>query len=353
MDKIKNFYKNKRVLVTGHTGFKGSWLINVLLSVNAKVAGYSKIDEKKKIYEKFCEFRKVKNYYGDITDFKKLKNSIKNFKPQIIFHLAAQALVSKSFADPYETINTNLIGTLNILEIIKDYKKIRSTVIITSDKCYFNQEVNRGYKENDILGGKDPYSASKAAAENIFFAYNDSFFKSQKNIGVATTRAGNVIGGGDWSKDRIVPDIVKSFILDKKLIVRNKNSTRPWQHVLEPISGYLLLGLNLYNKPKKYSESWNFGPKINETLKVSQIVKIFIENLKSKKKIKIVFSRKKKFKESKLLRLDSKKAKKKLGWKNKWGMKDSIKETSLWYKNYLSKTNMKDYSKLQIRKYFK
>jgi CDP-glucose 4,6-dehydratase len=352
MDKIKNFYKNKRVFVTGHTGFKGSWLTNVLLSMNAKVAGYSKIDEKKKIYEKFCEYRKVKNNYGDITDFKKLKNSIKNFKPQIIFHLAAQALVSKSFTDPYETINANLVGTLNILEIIKDYKKIRSTVIITSDKCYFNQEINRGYKENDNLGGKDPYSASKAAAENIFFAYNDSFFKSQKNIGVATTRAGNVIGGGDWSKDRIVPDIVKSFILDKKLIIRNKNSTRPWQHVLEPISGYLLLGLKLYDKPKKYSESWNFGPKINETLKVSQIVKIFIENLKSKKKIKIVFSGKKKFKESKLLRLDSNKAKKKLGWKNKWGMKDSIKETSLWYKNYLSKKNMKDYSKLQIRKYF-
>ena len=260
MDKIKNFYKNKRVFVTGHTGFKGSWLINVLLSMNAKVAGYSKIDEKKKIYEKFCKYRKVKNNYGDITDFKKLKNSIKNFKPQIIFHLAAQALVSKSFTDPYETINTNLVGTLNILEIIKNYKKIRSTVIITSDKCYLNQEINRGYKEIDTLGGKDPYSASKAAAENIFFAYNNSFFKNEKNIGVATTRAGNVIGGGDWSKDRIVPDIVKSFISNKKLIIRNKNSTRPWQHVLEPISGYLLLGLKLYNKPKKYSEAWNFGP---------------------------------------------------------------------------------------------
>jgi len=200
MVKIKEFYKKKRVFVTGHTGFKGSWLINVLHSFESKIAGYSKNDDKKIRYKKFCNYRKVKNYYGDISDFKKLSRAIKSFKPDIIFHLAAQALVSKSFSNPYETVNTNLVGTLNILEIVKNYTKIKSTVIITSDKCYLNQEINRGYSEKDILGGKDPYSASKAAAENIFFAYNHSFFKNLKNIGIATARAGNVIGGGDWSK---------------------------------------------------------------------------------------------------------------------------------------------------------
>ena len=309
MVKIKEFYKKKRVFVTGHTGFKGSWLINVLHSFESKIAGYSKNDDKKIRYEKFCNYKKVKNYYGDISDFKKLSQAIKSFKPDIIFHLAAQALVSKSFSNPYETVNTNLIGTLNILEIVKNYTKIKSTVIITSDKCYLNQEINRGYSEKDILGGKDPYSASKAAAENIFFAYNHSFFKNQKNIGIATARAGNVIGGGDWSKNRIIPDCAKSILKKKDLIIRNPNSTRPWQHVLEPISGYLLLAKKLTEKPNLYSGSYNFGPSLNQTLAVKKVVNIFFQELGIKKKI---LRNKGKFKESKILKLNSNKSKKKI-----------------------------------------
>ena len=350
MVKIKEFYKKKRVFVTGHTGFKGSWLINVLHSFESKIAGYSKNDDKKIRYEKFCNYKKVKNYYGDISDFKKLSQAIKSFKPDIIFHLAAQALVSKSFSNPYETVNTNLIGTLNILEIVKNYTKIKSTVIITSDKCYLNQEINRGYSEKDILGGKDPYSASKAAAENIFFAYNHSFFKNQKNIGIATARAGNVIGGGDWSKNRIIPDCAKSILKKKNLTIRNPNSTRPWQHVLEPISGYLLLAKKLTEKPNLYSGSYNFGPSLNQTLSVKKVVNIFFQELGIKKKI---LRNKGKFKESKILKLNSNKSKKKLNWKNIWSIKKSIKETAKWYEQYIfNKKNIKVFTLDQIRRYF-
>ena len=350
MVKIKEFYKKKRVFVTGHTGFKGSWLINVLHSFESKIAGYSKNDDKKIRYEKFCNYKKVKNYYGDILDFKKLSRAIKSFKPDIIFHLAAQALVSKSFSNPYETVNTNLIGTLNILEIVKNYTKIKSTVIITSDKCYLNQEINRGYSEKDILGGKDPYSASKAAAENIFFAYNHSFFKNQKNIGIATARAGNVIGGGDWSKNRIIPDCAKSILKKKNLTIRNPNSTRPWQHVLEPISGYLLLAKKLTEKPNLYSGSYNFGPSLNQTLSVKKVVNIFFQELGIKKKI---LRNKGKFKESKILKLNSNKSKKKLNWKNIWSIKKSIKETAKWYEQYIfNKKNIKVFTLDQIRRYF-
>ena len=350
MVKIKEFYKKKRVFVTGHTGFKGSWLINVLHSFDSKIAGYSKNDDKKIRYKKFCNYRKVKNYYGDILDFKKLSRAIKSFKPDIIFHLAAQALVSKSFSNPYETVNTNLVGTLNILEIVKNYTKIKSTVIITSDKCYLNQEINRGYSEKDILGGKDPYSASKAAAENIFFAYNHSFFKNLKNIGIATARAGNVIGGGDWSKNRIIPDCAKSILKKKDLIIRNPNSTRPWQHVLEPISGYLLLAKKLTEKPNLYSGSYNFGPSLNQTLAVKKVVNIFFQELGIKKKI---LRNKGKFKESKILKLNSNKSKKILNWKNIWSMKKSIKETAKWYEQYIfNKKNITMFTLDQIRRYF-
>ena len=350
MVKIKEFYKKKRVFVTGHTGFKGSWLINVLHSFDSKIAGYSKNDDKKIRYKKFCNYRKVKNYYGDILDFKKLSRAIKSFKPDIIFHLAAQALVSKSFSNPYETVNTNLVGTLNILEIVKNYTKIKSTVIITSDKCYLNQEINRGYSEKDILGGKDPYSASKAAAENIFFAYNHSFFKNLKYIGIATARAGNVIGGGDWSKNRIIPDCAKSILKKKDLIIRNPNYTRPWQHVLEPISGYLLLAKKLTEKPNLYSGSYNFGPSLNQTLAVKKVVNIFFQELGIKKKI---LRNKGRFKESKILKLNSNKSKKILNWKNIWSMKKSINETAKWYEQYIfNKKNIKVFTLDQIRRYF-
>ena len=206
MVKLNKFFRGKRVFVTGHTGFKGSWLTSVLIKLGAKVCGFSKIDEKKNQYKELCYSQKVKNVYGNILDYKKLENTMKKFKPDIIFHLAAQPLVSESYLDPYKTFQSNTIGSLNILDITRKISNVKSLVIITSDKCYKNIEIKRGYKESDILGGDDPYSASKAAAEIIFNAYYKSFYNKKKTLGITTTRAGNVIGGGDWSKDRIIPD---------------------------------------------------------------------------------------------------------------------------------------------------
>jgi CDP-glucose 4,6-dehydratase len=350
MEKLESFYKNRKVFVTGHTGFKGSWLVSALLSFGAKVYGYSIIDHHKKNYQKFCDFKKVKNFYGNILDDKKLFSVISKVKPDMIFHLAAQPLVSESYVEPKLTINTNVNGTLNILESVRKIKTIKSAVIITSDKCYQNNEILRGYNEADRLGGDDPYSASKAAVEIIFNAYLKSNLFNVKNLGIATARAGNVIGGGDWSKNRIIPDCAKSILKNKKLIMRNPNSTRPWQHVLEPISGYLVLGKKLRQHPKLYSSSYNFGPSDTQTLSVKKVVDIFFKELGVKKKI---FRSKSTFKESKLLKLNSYKSRKKLYWKNTWGMKKSIEETAKWYKQYIfNKIKLRDFTLSQIKQYF-
>jgi CDP-glucose 4,6-dehydratase len=248
------------------------------------------------------------------------------------------------------TIQTNLNGTLNIIESIRLQNTIKSAVLITSDKCYQNNEIKKGYKENDRLGGDDPYSASKAAAEIIFNAYIKSNLLDLNRYGVATARAGNVIGGGDWSKNRIIPDCIKSIINKKKFIIRNPNSTRPWQHVLEPLSGYLLLAKKLFENPKKYSSSYNFGPTNLHTLAVKDVVKLFFGELKKKKKI---YKNSRSFKESKLLKLNSLKSKKILSWKNTWNMKESIKETASWYKNFIeNRKNLYLFTNNQIRRYF-
>ncbi len=350
MDELANFYKNKKIFITGHTGFKGRWLTAVLLKFNAKITGYSLNDDKKKSYESFLNFKKVKNIYGDISNFKKLSHEIKIAKPQLIFHLAAQPLVSDSYLSPLNTFKTNFIGSVNIFEITRRLK-IKSVVVITSDKCYLNKEILRGYKENDELGGKDPYSSSKASVELAFEAYMRSFFDKEKNIGIATARAGNVIGGGDWSKNRIIPDCVKTIIKKKKMIIRSPNSTRPWQHVLEPISGYLILARKLYNSPKKFSGSWNFGPRHKETRKVIEVAKIIINKIYSKKKIKIIF-KKGKFKEANLLKLNSYKANKYLKWSTRWSMLQGLYKTAEWYDFYVRKKNTKKITEIQIRDYF-
>lgn len=351
-DNFLKFYKNKKVFITGHTGFKGLWLTSTLLTLGAKITGYSLKDNKILNYKKYSDYQKVNNIFADILDFKKLEKTLTKFKPQIIFHLAAQPLVIKSVKEPKQTIETNSIGTLNILEICRKFDFVKSAVIITSDKCYQNREIQRGYSENDILGGEDPYSASKASAEIIFNAYKETFFLKKKNIGVATTRAGNVIGGADWSENRIVPDIIKSIKKGKVLKIRNPLSTRPWQHVLEPISGYLLLGYKLFKHPKKYTQSWNFGPKGNQVKNVRNIVKNFNKYL-DPFKIKVFFNNNIKFKEAKLLKLNSKKSFKYLSWKCKWSMNEAIYQTAKWYKSYLLKHNSKNLIKDQIKEYFK
>ena len=351
MKNIEEFYKNKKVFVTGHTGFKGSWLVTILLKYGAKVTGYSKNDSKRKTYEKFVNYKKIKNIYRNILDIKDLKICLNKARPDIIFHLAAQSLVSDSYKDPINTFQTNLIGSVNIMEATRNCPFVRSLVMITSDKCYHNKEIERGYKENDILGGDDPYSASKAAAEIAFNSFRKSFFTKNKKIGLATARAGNVIGGGDWSKNRLIPDCIRTIIEKKNLIIRNPLATRPWQHVLEPVSGYLLLGKKLYNRPKIYSGSWNFGPRSNDTKKVKEVAKIVMKIVDKKEKIKILF-KKGSFKESTLLKLNSNKANKKLKWKTRWTVERSIKQAAIWYDSYLNKKDINKLTQHQINTYF-
>lgn len=349
MDDLRKFYKNKSIFITGHTGFKGSWLVSVLLNFGARVTGFSLNDNKRKNYELFTDYKKVKNIYDDILNYNNLRISILKSKPEIIFHLAAQSIVSDSYINPYKTLQTNLMGSINLMNLCNEYKYLRSLVLITSDKCYKNLEIKRGYKENDILGGEDPYSASKAATEIVFYSYFKSFFSKRGNCGFSSARAGNVIGGGDWSNNRIIPDCIKSVINKKELILRSPYSTRPWQHVLEPISGYLLLAKKNYINAKKFSGSWNFGPSVNETKKVIDVVNLLLFYIE--KKIKIVSSQSF-FSEAKLLKLNSNKAISYLKWKPKWNMRELIIQTALWYKEFLSKSDMVKITQDQINNYF-
>ena len=278
---LNRFYKNKKILITGHTGFKGIWLTNILIYFGAKVYGISKNDENIKNFEKCCKTNNVKSYFFNILNKKKLNKIIKYIEPEIIFHLAAQSIVGTSYKYPETTFETNFNGTLNILSISTKLKKLQSIVIITSDKCYQNLNKKNYFIETDPLGGDDPYSASKGASEILFNSYLKSFFYKKK-IGAATARAGNVIGGGDWVKDRIIPDCVRCIAQGKKIAIRNPNSTRPWQHVLDVVNGYLILAQMLFKNKKKYSGNWNFGPNNKKNLNVRNLVKLFLQYTEKK-----------------------------------------------------------------------
>lgn len=259
---FQNIYKNKKVLITGHTGFKGSWLSSWLLKLEAEVYGISiDIPTQPSMFEELKLEEKTTHYIEDVRDLNKMKEIVATVKPDFVFHLAAQAIVSTSYTDPVNTITTNVIGTTNILEALKSSNHKCTAIIITSDKCYDNVEWVWGYKETDAVGGKDIYSGSKGAAELVFKSYFHSFFsKDTSNVRIASARAGNVIGGGDWADDRIVPDCMRAWSVDKTVEIRSPNATRPWQHVLEPLSGYLNLGQELSLNKKLNGESFNFGP---------------------------------------------------------------------------------------------
>tara|TARA_B100000131_G_scaffold318700_1_gene363086 strand:+ start:631 stop:1680 length:1050 start_codon:yes stop_codon:yes gene_type:complete len=339
----KNFWKNKKVLITGNTGFKGSWLTIYLLEKGAKIVGISKKERIGLYLFNFLNLsKKITQYYLDIKKYKKIKSVIKKEKPDIIFHLAAQPIVSLSYNKPLETLNTNIIGTINILESIKFSKKKISLLNITTDKVY-KQNGKKYFKEDDSLGGKDVYSSSKASSDLITISYFHSFFKNFNKIGVATARAGNVIGGFDWSKNRIIPDTVKAAFNSKKLSIRMPKSVRPWQHVLDVINGYVMLAEKLYNKPQKYSGAWNFGPNKNSNKNVITLVSTLSKNLDQKPRI--IF-KKENFHEEKSIGLISFKAKKILNWKPQFNFKKCVKLTAqiynLYYQNKLNYGDFKE-----------
>ena len=353
VDLFNNFYKNKRVLITGHTGFKGSWLSIWLNILGATVIGFSldpyTMDDNfvvSKLKDKIIDVR------GDIRDYNKILETFNIYKPEIVFHLAAQALVKRSYDNPKETYETNVIGTLNVLECIKNSPSVKVSVMVTTDKCYKNMEQIWGYRENDPMGGYDPYSSSKGCAEILIDSYRNSFInpKDYKNHGkaIASVRAGNVIGGGDWSKDRVIPDSIRALKNNKDIEIRNPNSVRPWQHVLEPLSGYLLLASMMYEDGISYCSGWNFGPDDYSIISVKIVVDIIIKQWGSGKCIDI--SSINAPHEANLLKLDCTKAKTYLKWTPKLNIDEAIKLTVDWYKNNSDK-DMFDLCVDQIESY--
>jgi CDP-glucose 4,6-dehydratase len=351
---LDSYFKNKVVIVTGHTGFKGSWLVTWLNLLGAKVTGISNGYTSSPSHYKFLKLKQVKNRTVDIKKINSVKRIFKSCQPDFVFHLAAQSIVKKSYDEPLNTWSTNTIGTINVLEALRGVKKKCIAVIITSDKAYENLEINRGYSENDRLGGKDPYSASKASADIAIRSYVESFFNSKKNkVFIAIARAGNVIGGGDWSVNRLIPDCIRSWSKNNKVIIRSPNSTRPWQHVLEAVYGYILLAINLYKNKKLHGEAFNFGPPNQQNYKVITLVKLMKNNWKNVF-WKVVKSKKKNYKESSLLKLNSKKANIKLNWKSVLKFKETVFFVSDWYKNfYIDPKKTQELTIGQIKKYQK
>ena len=329
---INNFYKNKKVLVTGATGFKGAWLCYWLVMLGAKVYGIGYNPNKNKnLFYSLKLNKKIKLKLFDIRNKKKLESFVKTYKPIIVFHLAAQPLILESYKKPYLTYTVNSLGTLNILETVKNNNTIKSLVCITSDKCYESNNSTKGFKETDKLGGEDPYSGSKASAEIMIGTYQKSFF-NEKKCGIASARAGNVIGGGDWSENRLIPDSINSIMKNKTIYIRNPNFNRPWQHVIEPLYGYLILAKKIYKEPKRYSGPWNFGTKKNTVTNVLKIVKTIV---KFWGKGKINFKKNQKYYEQTNLQLNINKSKKFLKWEPKYSIIKSIHVTVNWYKKVL------------------
>lgn len=354
MDKIinfkdlKRFYKGKRILITGHTGFKGSWLTQTLLEFGAIISGISLNPSENSLYDSLELSKQINDNRANILDLKKCNEIFLVFKPEMIFHLAAQPLVKLSYMQPIETHMTNYIGTANILSLFSKFNFIKAAIFITTDKVYRNDEKGIPFKEEDSYGGYDPYSSSKAASEILIESWRRSFINTN-NQGLATARAGNVIGGGDWAPDRIIPDIFRAFYNNEKLILRNPNSTRPWQHVLESINGYLTLAMNLFINPSKFSSGYNFGPILNDALTVKALTELIFSKINFNRN-KIVFTSST-FHEAKNLLLDISKSGKELNWYPKLNSEKSINLTVDWYKNYRV-SNIVNLTKTQINNYF-
>jgi len=341
-------YSGKRVLVTGHTGFKGSWLSLWLSELGANVTGFAlDPDGERSLFDELGLADRIDHRIGDIRDLEKLSSAMREAQPEIVFHLAAQSLVRRSYADPLATITTNVTGGANLLEAIRGCDSVKALVFITSDKCYDNKEWVWGYRENDELGGKDPYSASKAAAEIVFRAYRESYFSRRAAFGCATTRAGNVIGGGDWSADRLIPDCIRALESNEAIIIRNPRSTRPWQFVLEPLSGYLDLALSLLDRPEGFSGAWNFGPPGHGFLTVEDVASQVVSAWGAgsiRKEIDPNAAH-----EATLLHLSIDKALARLRWRPTYGGVEAVKATTAWYRRRHEGAEVRELSLQQIK----
>lgn len=345
----RTFWKGKRVFLTGHSGFKGSWLSLWLEDMGAVVKGYSlEPCTEPNLFEVAKVSSGIESEFGDIRDYDKLKSSITSFSPEIILHLAAQPLVRDSYEDPLGTYETNVMGTANLLQASRELPNLKSIVIVTTDKCYENREWEWGYRENEPMGGHDPYSSSKGCAELVTSAFRRSFFQST-DVAIASARAGNVIGGGDWSKDRLIPDVLRSYNQGNQVVLRNPKATRPWQHVIEPLSGYLILAEELFNKGQAFAEPFNFGPRDEDCQSVESILKTININWADSPGWKLDDEANPH--EARFLKLDISKAKDKLDWTPKWSLESTIKRIVDWNTAFNRHENMREHCINEIKSY--
>lgn len=343
-------FRGRRVLLTGDTGFKGSWLALWLHALGAEVYGYALPPKRPDDHFSALGLDKIiAHREGDIRDLDRLQSFFAETRPEFVFHLAAQALVRRSYIDPKETFDVNVGGSVNVLECVRNTETVKGLVYVTSDKCYQNNEWVWGYRESDALGGHDPYSASKAAAEIVFSSYRDSFFQARKGCGIASVRAGNVIGGGDWSDDRVIPDCMRALSQSIPIVLRKPHATRPWQHVLEPLSGYLLLASRLYHGPKEFSGAWNFGPRTDSSRSVHELAREVVKEWGSGT-IEIRSSAQDPH-EAALLHLNCDKAELLLKWRPRWSFTRTVRETVAWYRAVMSGHKALDVSISHILSY--
>ncbi|MDH6154037.1 CDP-glucose 4,6-dehydratase [Polynucleobacter sphagniphilus] len=350
-----NFWNGKRVFLTGHTGFKGGWLSVWLASMGAKVTGYALTPN---TTPNFFEVAQVegdleRSHIADIRDLERLQKAMAGTRPDIVIHMAAQPLVRYSYVNPVETYATNVMGTVHVLESIRNLDCVRAAVIVTTDKCYENKEWAWGYRENEPMGGHDPYSNSKGCAELVTSAYRQSYFSPEKyarhKVAIASARAGNVIGGGDWSEDRLIPDAINAFEAKESLIIRNPLATRPWQHVLEPLSGYLVLAQALYQEGAKFDGGWNFGPRDEDARSVQEVVNLLIKNWGSV--ASWTQDQGEQPHEAHSLKLDCSKARQYLNWTPKWSLEQAIEKIVQWQKSFRDDGDMRVLSLEQIKLY--
>jgi len=344
------FWEGKKVFLTGHTGFKGSWLSLWLQSMGAIVKGYSLAPPTNpSLFTVANVAAKMESQIGDIRDLELLKGSMLGFNPDILIHMAAQPLVRLSYVEPVDTYTTNVIGTVNVLEAARTCPNLKAIVSVTTDKCYENKEWAWGYRENEPMGGHDPYSSSKGCAELVSSAYRNSFFNTEDSAALATARAGNVIGGGDWADDRLIPDILKAFENSKAVVVRNPLSTRPWQHVLEPLSGYLVLAEHLYQFGQEYAEAWNFGPKEEDCKPVNWILDQMVATWGEGAGWEL--DQNNNPHEAGFLKLDCSKAKQKLHWDPRWNLDYTLSLIVNWHQAWRGGKNMHEQCLTEIKNY--